>query len=194
MMAHKYRRGFKTESEAYSLEYRKELKLQSHDPLCPWQLARLLEIPVEPLSQYRKREPRAVKEFMEENPESFSAVTIFDGYRALIIHNDSHSDCRQAANIIHELSHCILGHKPTPVVNEHGCRHFNEEEENEANWLGPALLISKDAAFHTVKTGMSYFDVSKTYRVSRELYTMRLNATGVRKIIARSMAKKQLWG
>jgi Zn-dependent peptidase ImmA (M78 family) len=189
-MTHKYRRGFKTESDAYALEYRKELGLKSHDPLCPWQLAKWLTIPVEPLSKYREREPDAVAEFMEKNPESFSAITIFDGSRALIIHNDSHSHCRQAADVVHELSHCILGHKPTPVFNEHGCRYFNEGDESEANWLGPALLIPKDAAFKIVKTGMSFTDASQIYNVSKEVYTMRLNATGVHKIIARSKAKR----
>jgi Zn-dependent peptidase ImmA (M78 family) len=189
-MKHKFRRGFKTESDAYALEYRKELGLKSHDPLCPWQLAKWLAIPVEPLSNYIESEPDAVAEFMEKKPESFSAITIFDGSRALIIHNDSHSHCRQAADIIHELSHRILGHKPTPVFNEYGCRYVDENEEKEAEWLGSALQISRDAAFHIVKTGMSFSDVNKTYKVSKEVYTMRLNVTGVNLIIARSKAKK----
>jgi hypothetical protein len=42
---------------------------------------------------------------MEQDRESFSAVTIIDGYRRRIIHNDSHHLLRQASNIAHELGH-----------------------------------------------------------------------------------------
>jgi Zn-dependent peptidase ImmA (M78 family) len=187
-MKQQLRRGFKSEADAYAREYRKELSLRSHDPLCPWRLAQHLEIPVDPLSAYTEIQ-EAVAHFMEQDRESFSAVTIIDGYRRRIIHNDSHPPHRQASNIAHELGHGILGHIPRPVLDEHGCRHFDVEQEDEANWLGPALLISKEAAFHIAKTKMSVVKASRVYQVSKQVITMRLNVSGARKIVARLKMK-----
>jgi hypothetical protein len=188
-MKKKFRRGFKTETDAYARDFRKELGLQPQDPLCPWTLAKHLEIPVEPLSAYKNKIHEAVTHYMEREQEGFSAITICDGYRRRIIHNDSHHLRRQAANIAHELSHGILGHMPMPVLDEYGNRYFNEQEEDEANWLGPALLISKEAALYIVKNKMNMPETARIYGVSEVLITMRINVTGAREIIARSEAK-----
>jgi len=183
-MKKQLRRGFKTEADAYAREFRRKLSLRCHDPLCPWRLAQHLEIPVDPLSAYTEIQ-EAVAHFMEQDRESFSAVTIIDGYRRCIIHNDSHHLFRQASNIAHELGHSILGHIPVPVLDEHGCRYFDVEQEHEANWLGPALLISKEAAFHIAKTKMSVVEASRVYQVSEQVITMRLNVSGTRKIFTK---------
>lgn len=188
-MRNQFRRGFKSEAESHARELRKELGLKPYDPLCPWALAECLDIPVEALSNYKGEIPEAVCYFLEKDIESFSAVTLFDGYRRSIIHNDSHHRRRQAANIAHELSHGILGHRPTPVLDELGCRYFNDGDEDEANWLGPTLLISKEAAIHIAKTQMSMNEAVRLYGVSEQIITMRLNVTGARKIVERSQAK-----
>ena len=189
-MKKQFRRGFKSETDAYAREFRKELSLRLHDPLCPWRLAKHLEIPVDPLSAYKCEISEAVTHFMEQEQESFSAITVCDGYRRRIIHNDSHHPLRQASNIAHELGHGILGHIPLAILDEYGCRHFDAEQENEANWLGPALLISKEAALHIAKTKMSVVEASRFYQVSEQVITMRLNVTGARKIVARWKMKQ----
>ena len=181
-MKKQFRRGFKSDADAYARELRNELSLRPHDPLCPWRLAQHLEIPVDPLSAYKCEIPESVAYFMEQDRESFSAITLCDINRRRIIHNDSHPPLRQASNIAHELGHGILGHIPRPVLDEHGCRYFDVEQEGEANWLGPALLISKEAAFHIAKTKMSVVEASRFYRVSEQVITMRLNVSGARKI------------
>ncbi len=187
-----YRRGFKTETDDYAREFRRELHLQPHDPLSPWTLAKHLDIPVEPLSAYQDKIPEAVTHYTARERDRFSAITICDGYRRLIIHNDSHHPRRQAANIAHELGHTILGHMPQVVFDEYGNRHFNEQEEDEADWLGPALLISKEAALHIVRHKMSMPETAGIYGVSEELISMRINVTGARKIVDRSRAKSYM--
>jgi Zn-dependent peptidase ImmA (M78 family) len=186
MKKKKYRRGFKTEANEYAREFREELNFKPHEPLCPWKLAKYLEIPVQSLSTYKSKIPEAVSHYTGKDSDGFSAVTICDRYRRQIIHNDSHHFYRQAANISHELSHGILGHMPMPVLDEYGCRYFNEEQEDEANWLGPALLISQEAAIYIVKTGMELDEASKIYGASKKVITMRINVTGARKIVSRS--------
>lgn len=162
----------------------KELGLQPHAPLCPWQLAEYLAIPVVPLSEFQNTISEAVRYLTIQNTKSFSAVTMFDGMRRLIVHNDSHDPLRQASNVSHELSHGILLHPPTEPFNEYGCRNLNQEYEDEANWLGPALLISEEAALHIVKTGMTIDEAVEHYRVSKQVINMRINVTGARKRIS----------
>ena len=192
-MATKYRRGFKTEAEDYAKDLRKELGLASYKPLSPWKLSEHLSIPVNPLSLYKDQISDAVIYCTEKDQKSFSAMTIFNSYRRLIIHNDSHSLKRQAANLAHELSHAILGHIPMPVFDEYGHRYFNHQEEDEANWLGPVLLIPKDAAFHIAKTGMSTEEASQAYGVSEDIIKMRINLSGVKTILNRLKMKSFIY-
>jgi Zn-dependent peptidase ImmA (M78 family) len=177
----KYRHGFKKETSDYAREFRSELGLEAHAPLCPRQLAEYLAIPVVPLSKYQDEIPEAVRYFTQKDIKSFSAVTVFDGKRRIIVHNDAHDPLRQVANISHELSHGILQHLPDKVFNECGCRHFNQEYEDEANWLGPALLISEEAALYIVRTGMTIDKAVEYYGASKQVINMRINVTGARK-------------
>lgn len=179
------RRGFKKEANDYARDFRTELRARAHDPLCPWQLAAHLEIPVVSLSELQNEVPTHYIHYLKERDRKcFSAVTVFCGRCRMIAHNDAHTRHRQASNISHELSHAILLHPPTEPFSEHGCRNFNKEIEEEANWLGPALLISDEAALHIVKNEMSIDEASKFYNVSREVISMRINVTGARKRIA----------
>jgi Zn-dependent peptidase ImmA (M78 family) len=102
-----------------------------------------------------------------------------------IIHNDSHDPKRQAANIAHELAHGLLLHPPKPAFDSNGSRHYNKELEDEANWLGPALLVSDEAALliATRKTPISV--ASDQYKVSEDLVRMRLNVSGALIRVAR---------
>ncbi|MBF2035523.1 MAG: ImmA/IrrE family metallo-endopeptidase [Leptolyngbyaceae cyanobacterium T60_A2020_046] len=121
----------------------------------------------------------------------FSAVTVFHGHRRLIVHNDSHHPRRQTSNISHELSHGILQHPPTEPFSDHGYRNFNKKIEDEANWLGSALLISEEAALHIVKSGMSIDDASDFYSATTDVITMRLNMTGAKSRVARMKSKRR---
>lgn len=180
----RYRRGFKKEASAYAREFRKELGLKPHAPLCPWKLAEHLAIPIVRLSEFQNEIPEDVCYFTQKDTKSFSAVTVFDGTRRLIVHNDAHDSLRQASNVSHELSHGILQHQPDELFNEYGCRNFNKECEDEANWLGPALLISEEAALHIVNNEMTIDEAVEYYNVSRQVINMRINVTGARKRIS----------
>jgi Zn-dependent peptidase ImmA (M78 family) len=185
------RRGFKTEANNYAREFREELGLQPHAPLCPWKLSDLLDIPVLSLSEFRNECPTETHYLTEINRECFSAVTVFHGHRRMIVHNNSHHPRRQASNIAHELSHGILQHPPTEPFSEYGCRNFNKEIEEEANWLGPALLISEEAALHIVKTKMSMEQAVDFYGATQEVINMRINVTGAKMRIDRKKTRSK---
>lgn len=178
------RRGFKKEANDYAREFREELLLSAHEPLCPWLLAKHLEIPVLELTFFESFNPEATQTLTGEAQNQFSAVSIFSGRRRVVIHNDAHHPHRQAANLAHELGHAILLHPPTPPFTDDGERNYSSEIkklEEEANWLGPALLISEEAALHIYRSQMPIDEASQTYGVSEQLINMRINVTGAKK-------------
>ena len=160
----RHRRGFKTEANGYARDMRLELGLEPHNPLCPWRLADHLGYPVKKLSDFAntKREDVAYLR-SDRGKREFSAITLFsDGVR-WIVHNDAHHPYRQAANLAHELAHGLLLHVPAPLRGANGGRTFDPEQENEASWLGPALLISDEAAIFIVENRQPHSQVCKTY-------------------------------
>lgn len=181
-----YRRGFKSEANATANEIRAELGLKALDRLDPWTLAVYLEVPVVPLSAFLKDAPFAVRHFTEIDTGAFSAATVFEGPRRTIVHNDAHSPGRQASNVTHELGHALLLHDPTPALDDRGCRLWNQNIEDEAQWLAGALLVTEDAALWIARGGTSVAAAAELLGVSSQMVSYRLNVTGARARVARA--------
>jgi hypothetical protein len=181
-----YRRGFKSEANATAREIRAELGLRDLDKLDPWALAAHLLVPVEPLSDYARDAPLAVHHFTAVDSGAFSACTVFDGARRKIVHNDAHLPGRQTSNVTHEVGHALLHHPPTPALDDRGCRQWNQDIEDEAQWLAGALLLTEDAALSIVRQGASVSDAAQRFGISDQMITYRLNVTGARTRVARA--------
>jgi Zn-dependent peptidase ImmA (M78 family) len=179
------RRGFKTEANWYASSLRKELDIAPHLPLCPWRLAEHLGFPVSKLSDYKTVAPEAVSYLRTVNGQKdFSAVTLAAGQERFIVHNDAHERKRQAADISHELAHGLLLHPPMKIFDPSGTRNYDKTMEEEANWLGPALLVSEEAAMHIAALGLMISKASEMYGASEQLVRMRLNVTGASQRVA----------
>jgi Zn-dependent peptidase ImmA (M78 family) len=63
--------------------------------------------------------------------------------------------------------------------------------EAEAQWLGPALLVSEEAALYIAETEMSMAHASSTYGVSEAIIMMRLGVTGASRRIERRRAARR---
>jgi Zn-dependent peptidase ImmA (M78 family) len=183
------RRGFKSEAKAISREVRDELGLRPVDSLDPHALAQHLAIPVVPLSQLAGCE-EAASYFGSVEPEVFSAVTVFEGRFRTIVHNDAHSAGRQHSNISHELAHGLLNHAPQPALDDLGCRYWDKEAEEEANYLGAALLVTEEIALSVVRRNFSLEAAAELYGVSRSLMTWMINDCGARTRVARERARR----
>ena len=179
------RRGFKSEARKIASSVRGELGLARSAALDVWQLADWLAVPVLPLSSFGADAKRAVRYFSTVDQAVFSAVTVFDGTRRLIVHNDYHSSGRQASDVCHELSHCLLMHDPTPVLDGRGCRYWSREIEDEANWLSGMLLVPDEAAISVVQSGLELGGAAAMYGVSKQMMNFRINVSGARKRVQR---------
>ena len=171
------RRGFKKEANEIAVGVRSELGLTSASPLDPWRLASYLEIPVLALSEFRRVAAGCTAHFSAVEPDAFSAVTVFDGSRRLIVHNDMHATTRQASNLAHELAHGLLLHPPAPALDARGCRDWDDDIEQEANWLAGALLVSEAAALAIARKKTSLGVAANQYGVSLAMIRFRLNVT-----------------
>ena len=147
------RRGFKSEANAVAREVRDGLSIAHSAPLDMRRLAADLSIPVIALSDLRAIEPSAAELFMNDGEALFSGVTVFRGTHRTILVNDAHAKGRQASDIGHEIAHSLLLHTPTPALDERGCRVWDREVEDEADWLSGALLVPEEAALAIVRRG-----------------------------------------
>jgi Zn-dependent peptidase ImmA (M78 family) len=154
------KRGFKAEAERIATDTRLELGLKCTDRLDPIDLAKHLEIPVVTMKELELHyggRSNFRHYFSATDPDSFSAVTIFvSNYRRMIVHNENHHPHRQASNISHEISHTLLEHVPTAIVGSNGQRFWDSEMEQEANWLGAALLVPREG----VKGPLTWHEVA----------------------------------
>ncbi len=174
------RRGFKTMAERLSIEVREELQLASTDLLDPRVLAKHLGIPVVGLGDLRRNGARAaaISHFHEAASDALSAFTVIEGRRRLIVVNDVHSPVRRSSSLMHELAHVILEHEPHAGVMENGCRRWNAEMEEEANWLAGALLVPRDGALMAARNRVPLVSAAHHFGVSEQMMRWRLQQTG----------------
>jgi Zn-dependent peptidase ImmA (M78 family) len=177
-----FKRGFKAHAEKISLEVRSELGLDATSPLNPWDLANYLAIPILPLSESSAAQD-AINHFLKVEPDAFSALTVFNEAKRIIIHNDAHAKTRQASNIAHEIAHCLLEHPPMPAFDELGCRTYDSNIEEEAKWLTGTLLVPTKAAYAIATRGKTVVEAAQIFGISLEMMQYRLNVTGAYKRI-----------
>jgi hypothetical protein len=173
----KLRRGFVKESEEYAVEFRQELGLDEHVPLCPYVLAGHLEIPVAAISTHPTI-PADVKHHLAgRGKSSFSALTLADGSYREILHNDYQHPNRRASSIMHEIAHIVLGHPPKPPFLGDACRSFDPIMEREANELGFTILVPKPAALFAIESFQDRNAAASHYGVSLKLLNYRIRKT-----------------
>lgn len=174
-------RGFAAHAEMIAEEVRAGLGLTPFQRLDPLRLAEDLEIPVVALSALAvvagddQRAQGGISLLTGQQNSALSAVTVFRGSKRVIVHNDSHTAGRQASNLSHELAHGLLLHQPRPALDQTGCRDWDAAIEEEASYLGGALLIPGKAARGAITLHRSITQVAAQYGTSDEMARWRLN-------------------
>ncbi len=84
---------------------------------------------------------------------------------------------------MHECSHLILNHRPAAAMlsadDQLLVSAYNCQQEDEANWLGPPLLLPRPALLAIVQELQDLAQSARRYGVSEALLGMRINTTGV---------------
>lgn len=184
-MTERLERGFKAHATRLALDVRAELGLAVLEPLDPWLLADHLDIGIDGVSSFQDEAPRS-KVFGGRERAAFSAVTVLDGPRRRIVVNDFHSRSRQTNSIAHELSHGLLLHPPAPPFDPRTMLRVHVPViEQEASFLGGALLVTEAAVLAVVANGHNIREAADHYGVSERLMRWRINMTGATKRVER---------
>jgi Zn-dependent peptidase ImmA (M78 family) len=185
-------RGFTTFAEAEAERIRQELGIGLFTKIRAHALAELLDIPVIALSDLRERFPgdrrlgTSIELLLGSDGAQFSAATVFFQSRRVIIHNDSHNTGRQVSNLCHEIAHGLLLHTPRPALDGRGCRDWDDQIEDEADYLASTIIIPGKAARGAVRRGLTVDQVAVEYGCSVPMARRRVNQSGAGRLRARS--------
>ncbi len=177
-----FRRGFKSWCESTSLQVRKNLNLESADPLPPQQLADSLRVPIWTPTDLQSLAPEVTERLMTVHASAWSALTLPGAKTNVIIRNPAHSPERSASDVMHELAHIILEHEPGNVffgLNGMVLRTHNKDQEDEARWLSGCLLLSRECLFAIRKRRLSVEEACRNFGVSRDMLIFRQQTSGV---------------
>jgi len=190
-----FRRGFKTWSEQTSLRARQRLKLSASSPLDPFRLAELLGVFVLQPEELSELGDDIRSRLASVHSDCWSAITVSDGNCHLIVTNSSHAKTRLNSSLAHELAHIILGHEPSMMFMSSNTgmalRTYNEDQEEEANWLGSCLLLPREALVAIRRRARPDEDACAEYGVSPAMLRFRLNVTGVAAQLRHAQAYKR---
>ena len=182
------RRGFKTEASTIARETRAELGIGQLNRLDPFVLAEYLDIPIWPMSSFLNEYP-GIEHLLSVETGVLSALTVFCGPSRTIVHNDSHPPGRRSNNLCHELAHGLLLHPRTPAIDDKGCRNWNQDIEDEADWLSGELLVTKESAMKVALGQWSIAHALDRLGVSEQMLKYRMQISGA-KTIANRFARK----
>jgi hypothetical protein len=185
-------RGFKAWCENMSLQLRVELKLAKTDPLRPEVLAKYLNVLLWRPEDLKGLSQNTRTTLLGRERDSWSAVTLSYAGIIVIIHNSAHKKGRKSSDVMHELSHIIIGHRPDNMVlsqdGQFTLREYDRDKEDEAQWLMGCLLLPREALLLIRRQRMSTEEACEIYGVSDDLLSWRTNVTAVDRQLSRYRA------
>lgn len=162
---------------------RSDLGFAPDDPLSALKLSKCFRTVVWTEQDIRGLNDADLVQLTHKDPDSWSAFTMRVGEHHLIVFNSTQSAPRQNSVVMHELAHIILGHELTSAsLTEDG--HFvpttyDQDQEDEADWLAGTLLLPRPALLRIRRMGMSDEQAIDAYAVSQQMLTWRFRMTGV---------------
>lgn len=178
-----FRRGFKSQCERRAVEVRRDLGLSKIAPLNAFDLARHYGITAWSTNDIIGLSTEDRNNLTKNNSDVWSALTIQIGLNHLIVYNAKQSVPRINSVVMHELSHIILGHEFANVCRlENGSlapSNYNQDQEDEANWLGGTLLLPRPALLNIRRNNLDNETARDQYGVSEDMLNWRIRMTGV---------------
>jgi Zn-dependent peptidase ImmA (M78 family) len=176
-------RGFKSWAERTAATLRRELDLTALAPIDPLRVASFLGIDVCTPREIPGLPADVIQPLLEDDPFGWSAVSLAINGSGLLIYNPRKSKGRRASDIMHELAHFLLDHKPTTIIMSQeldlAIRSFDAKQEDEANWLAWTVLLPRDAIVACLRRRMKVAAIAEEYGVSEDLVAYRTRITGV---------------
>ena len=176
-------RGFKSRCEEMSRSLRAELGLGPRAPLLAADAGGLFGGGGVVRGGPGAESVKMLAQLLVKDPDSWSAVTVSAAGREAIIVNPTHRWGRYSSDVMHELSHLLLGHEPSTMffAGEEGLalRGYNKDAEEEANWLAGASSFATRRTCVFLCRGSYPLDLAcEEFGVSRKMLAFRMRVTG----------------
>ncbi|HRD68111.1 MAG TPA: ImmA/IrrE family metallo-endopeptidase [Candidatus Competibacter sp.] len=185
-----FRRGFKSQCERRSVEFRKQVGASAIAPLLAGDLARALGVTVWSTDQVSGVTREHLDVLNDQADDSWAALTMRVGSSNLVIYKPVQSVGRRNNAVMHELAHIILGHElARACLLDDGSLvpgNFNQEQEDEADWLAGTLLLPRPALLSIRERHLIDSEACQTYEVSQDMLAWRIRMTGIDYQLARS--------
>ena len=170
-------KGFTTKAEGLAEAFRKRLDVHPCGHLCAFELADHLEVSVCEAADY------GIDTELLERLTGWSGLYLVNKFgEKLVIHNANHPPGRQQSTLMHELAHVICEHPlPTEVILPElpFLRRYELQHEQEAEYLGATLQISRKGLVWAMRRNMSISQMVDYYKASHEMVDYRLKISGV---------------
>ena len=167
--------------ERIALKIREFAGAPLENRLDPWSLAANLKLRVLTLDEIQGISPEVREVLLGGDGWSGGASPPLPDGTRLVFLNPTHSAERQAATLMEEISHVVLGHTPTRI---HGVkiapgerakfRDYNAAQEEAAYGVGSAALVPYFPLRRATEFGLETQAIAKHYGVSRALVEYRL--------------------
>jgi uncharacterized protein DUF955 len=173
--------------ELHAMGFRDFARVRPTAPLDPFRLAKFANLVVIDFDQINGLSPKNREHLLGSASEEWSGGAcsrpLPDGRRIVIL-NPNHGRMRTHATLMEEVSHVFLGHQPTTlkIVGENVqgqtiSRDYRKADEDAAYGTGAAALVPFSALRKFVFEGQTSLQISRHFRVSRELVEYRLKVT-----------------
>ena len=177
-----FKRGFKTWCDQTAEATRKQRRLAAWEPLGAHLLAAELRCTLITPNDLPALDRDIADRLVSTHSDIWSAITIADD-PPVIVFNPAHSPARQNSDLMHEVAHLLMEHKPGTVYidprTQMALRHYDPGQEEQANWLAACLLLPRAALLRIKEHGMGEADACHLYDVSLKMLRFRMNASGV---------------
>jgi hypothetical protein len=173
--------SFRRWCENEAVKWRRKLNLYAYAPLPATKLAALLAVSLIGPNEIPDFDTNQIMSLLKMDSSGWSAVTItVPGQKPLIIYNPLHAPTRHEANIMHELAHLILDHKPIVIQAKLPFlrQSYRSDDEEEAKYLGGCLQVTRIGLDWAIGRNMSRQQISDHFGASPEMVQYRLNLTG----------------
>ena len=190
-----FKRGFKSWCDQTAEAVRRQRGMSPWEPLSASSLAEDLRAVVITPRDLPTLSPDTCDRLLSDHNDVWSAITISSD-PPLIVYNPQHSPGRQNSDLMHEIAHLLLAHEPGTVYidpkSKLVLRHYDREQEEQANWLSGCLLLPRAALMKIKQCRWSADEVCRKYLVSAKMLTYRMNTSGVNIQYSRRAARIQI--
>lgn len=168
--------------ERIALKIREFAGVPVDQPLNPWKLAPYVKLRVVDPASVEGLSEESRKILLGDSGKSWSGGAtrpLPDGWR-LVFLNPNHTRERQAATLMEEICHVMLGHSPTKLMLAEETdkplhfRNFDENQEEVAYAVGAAALVPYFSLKHAVAAGLPAEKIARRFIVSRDLVVYRI--------------------